>query len=422
MAERRTIGQILMNFGRITEEDVQSALDHQKENGGYFGEALLALGFVSQEELEWGLASQFDLPYVFPEADSIDPEAAALVSPEWALANLTLPIMKTRETLTVVVDSPIKTEQVDVLSAKTDLEIELALCSPDRIRELIREVYARQVAVDDEAAEAATPGTLGEVLSEIQEFRSSRFGVSTRGPRAWIWYQDEGKTLRRLLRGAWQTELDEALSPAPSEKLEDVDQAQWNAQLTVTGVTSQVECRYLSSSRGSELMIQPIQEYSRVGDRFPQPPAGIRSEIKILARSGSARFLVRATPHEVGQEILPHLPALLLDRELRALYVTDRDHVGLEEVFSLKLPDDDEEMKEKLEALRPFHFDVVTADISGSAAPWASDVLDIAASAFLLFEEEEDQRAVHEAGVKWEIEIERQEGDHLEWSLEPLNV
>lgn len=50
---------------------------------------------MSPEELEWGLASQFDLRYVCPEADSIDPEAAALVSPEWALAHLTLPILKT---------------------------------------------------------------------------------------------------------------------------------------------------------------------------------------------------------------------------------------------------------------------------------------------------------------------------------------
>ncbi len=38
------------------------------------------MGFVSQDELKWALASQFDLPYIFPESDSIDPEAAALVS------------------------------------------------------------------------------------------------------------------------------------------------------------------------------------------------------------------------------------------------------------------------------------------------------------------------------------------------------
>ena len=43
MAERRTIGQILMSFGRITEEDVERAIEYQREEGGYFGEALLAI-------------------------------------------------------------------------------------------------------------------------------------------------------------------------------------------------------------------------------------------------------------------------------------------------------------------------------------------------------------------------------------------
>ena len=77
MAERRTIGQILMGLGRITEDDCAKALEYQRDHGGYFGEALVACGLVSPEELEWGLASQFDLPYVFPDAESIDPEAAA---------------------------------------------------------------------------------------------------------------------------------------------------------------------------------------------------------------------------------------------------------------------------------------------------------------------------------------------------------
>jgi hypothetical protein len=57
MAERRTIGQILMSLGRISEEEVAQALEYQRDQGGYFGEALLACQIVSAEELEWGLAS-----------------------------------------------------------------------------------------------------------------------------------------------------------------------------------------------------------------------------------------------------------------------------------------------------------------------------------------------------------------------------
>ena len=32
-----------MSFGRISEEDVEKALAHQQETGGFFGESLLAL-------------------------------------------------------------------------------------------------------------------------------------------------------------------------------------------------------------------------------------------------------------------------------------------------------------------------------------------------------------------------------------------
>lgn len=138
MSERRTTGEVLTNVGRITEDDVTVALEHQREEGGYFGAALVACGFVTADELEWGLASQFDLPFVFPEADAVDPEAAALVSPEWALSNLTLPILRTGDSLQVIVESPMDTAVVDELREQTGLKIELSLASAATIRDLIR--------------------------------------------------------------------------------------------------------------------------------------------------------------------------------------------------------------------------------------------------------------------------------------------
>jgi len=121
MAERRTIGQILIDLGRLTEEDCARALEYQRDHGGHLGEALVVLGMVSRDELDWGIASQFDIPYIFPDADSIDPEAANLVTPEWALAHLTLPITRAGNTLTVVVESPTNTAAMDELRSPTRL-------------------------------------------------------------------------------------------------------------------------------------------------------------------------------------------------------------------------------------------------------------------------------------------------------------
>ena len=53
---------------------------------------------------------------------------------EWALANLTLPIVRTADTLTVIVESPIKTKAVEELRARTHLDIQLALASPSNSR------------------------------------------------------------------------------------------------------------------------------------------------------------------------------------------------------------------------------------------------------------------------------------------------
>jgi len=418
MAERRTIGQILMSFGRLTEDDCHRALEYQRDHGGYFGEALLALGFVSQDELDWGLASQFDLPYIFPDADSIDPEAAALVSPEWALAHLTLPIMKTDEALTVVVESPIKTDAVDELHARTDLRIELALASGPKIRELIRQVFARGTAA--EQTDRPTPIHLTEAFAEALECGAARFGVSTRGHRSWAWWDDTGTVRRRPLEGLWEAELEQLLEPPPQEHVGGKERAQWNGQLNREGMVTPVEIRYLADESGLEYLFRPVQERSILEDRFPLPSPGIMSEIRLLARSGAARFVVTTTPDDLGHEILPHLPILLLEPSWRSIYINASEQKAAGEAFSLRMPRDPERWASELETLRAFHFDVVTVDLTGNQDDWAGTALDVASVAFLLWPMQEDRRPAYDAGIRWELHIERVTGNELAWSLEPL--
>ena len=167
---------------------------------------------------------------MFPEADSIDPEAAALVTPEWALANLTLPIMKAGNILTVIVESPLKTTAVDELHARTDLNIELALAAPSKIRELVREVYARGSAVEEaqRPSSISLPAAIGLAL----ESHAGRFGISTRGHRSWMWWDDQGSIRRRPLEGVWEAELEQLVAPSPAEKVAGETRVMWEAELS----------------------------------------------------------------------------------------------------------------------------------------------------------------------------------------------
>lgn len=417
MAERRNIGEILKGFGRITQEDVTRAVRYQQQHGGYFGEALVALGLVSQDELDYGLASQFNLPYVFPDAESVDPDAASLVTPEWALAHLTLPIMATPDVVTVLVDSPMRSEAVEELHARTDKEIELALASASKIRELIRRVFARGAAQEGE--EPPVPARFQEVLALALKAGSSRFGISVRGHRAWAWYDDGGRIRRRPLDGLWMSELDSLVSPSPGEEIDSGDRRrEWQARINREGVVHRVTVRYMGDEQGEEYLFLPLREGSRLEERFDPPPRGIVSEVRMLARSGSARFIVTARPEALGHEILPHLPTLLLDPSWRGIHITEEGRSQAGDTFSVELPADDQEAwAAELAELRPFHFDVVTADLPVEEPGWIQPTLDVASVAFLLWRDDRDAELARDAGVRWELEIETREDGDLHWTL-----
>ena len=46
------IGDILVAKGLVTRDQVEAALEHQKENGGRVGSSLVTLGALTQEQLD----------------------------------------------------------------------------------------------------------------------------------------------------------------------------------------------------------------------------------------------------------------------------------------------------------------------------------------------------------------------------------
>jgi type IV pilus assembly protein PilB len=417
MAERRTIGQILMSFGRITDDDVEKALEYQRKNGGYFGQALMALGYVSPEELEWGLAAQFDLPYVFPEVEAIDLEAAALVSADWALTHLTLPIMRTADALTVIVDSPIKTEAVDQLQARTERRIELALAPASKIRELIQQVYGDERLTDDAPRSVAT---LGDVLGGALEAGAERFGISVRGAWAHGWYSDRGTMRRMALTGGWAEALEEIVTPSPRDQVGGATHRVWEAQLAWEGIASAVEVHYLANDGGVEYLFRPEKVQARLLERFPPPPPGVVSEVRLLAQSGSARFAVTGQPDTLVSAIFPYLPALLFQESWRSVHLAAAGSETPDDVFSLRLDPASPDAASTVDEVRGFHFDAATLSLPGNPKDWASSLIDVAATTFVRWEGLTDRSVAAGQGIRWELKIESPADGHVEWSLSPL--
>ena len=66
----RLIGAILADEGKLTQTEIDRVLRLQRDVGIRFGEAAVQLGFISDNDVRFALAKQFDFPLLVPDVDS----------------------------------------------------------------------------------------------------------------------------------------------------------------------------------------------------------------------------------------------------------------------------------------------------------------------------------------------------------------
>src|SRR5947208_15912988 len=94
VASSERLGDLLVREGLITREQLEKALQEQKQNGTRVGYNLVKLGFVQETELTKMLARQFKMPAVDLSRFEVDPKIVNLIPGDIAIKNLDLPIKR----------------------------------------------------------------------------------------------------------------------------------------------------------------------------------------------------------------------------------------------------------------------------------------------------------------------------------------
>ena len=77
----RSIGAILRETINLTDDQVEEILTYMRERGGRFGDAAVALGLASADDILLALAQQFHYPYAPEDRRKLNPELVALNQP-----------------------------------------------------------------------------------------------------------------------------------------------------------------------------------------------------------------------------------------------------------------------------------------------------------------------------------------------------
>jgi protein-tyrosine kinase len=77
----RSIGAILVEEGKLTAAEVERVLERQHREKIRFGEAAVRLGYVSEDDVRFALALQYDMPHFTPAAEGPSRELVAAFAP-----------------------------------------------------------------------------------------------------------------------------------------------------------------------------------------------------------------------------------------------------------------------------------------------------------------------------------------------------
>jgi len=145
MATRpRILGQLLVEGGRISVEELDRALGGERRRGERIGETLVRTGRASPDDVARALSVQLGLPYAAPPLAPAR-DALQLVRPELAKAHLLLPLTVTTRTLHAAMADPLDLQAVDDLQFQTGRRVQALVASPDAVLEGIEAHYGGEL-------------------------------------------------------------------------------------------------------------------------------------------------------------------------------------------------------------------------------------------------------------------------------------
>ncbi len=141
MQQRKRIGEILIEAGRITQEQLEKALAMQKRSGVRLGKILVEMGAITETGLLRVLERSMGIPLIDLSAIQPDKEAVRLVPMSLAERHVVIPIRKKGNRLTVAMLDPTNFFAIDDLRMVTQSEIEPVLAVEADIQRAIDQYY-----------------------------------------------------------------------------------------------------------------------------------------------------------------------------------------------------------------------------------------------------------------------------------------
>jgi len=150
---RKLLGDLLLEAGVITEDQLREALERQWSQGGRILSILVELGFISETKLKEFLTKKLKLPLLDPFVTNIEKDTLKLIPTETVYKLRVIPIRlekKLGRKILILATSDPDIEIADAVSFITGLDVQLGFASEPDIEKALKQYYGIEKGISED--------------------------------------------------------------------------------------------------------------------------------------------------------------------------------------------------------------------------------------------------------------------------------
>ena len=141
MSVPQRLGDVLVQRGLITREQLDEALSRQRMGGRRLGELLLSMGAITQEQLSWALSEALHIPFVELSDEVVDLEVARTLPESVLRRHEAVPVLRVGDDLTVLLADPTNRQAAVELEALSGSHVTVALAARESVLHFIDRAF-----------------------------------------------------------------------------------------------------------------------------------------------------------------------------------------------------------------------------------------------------------------------------------------
>ncbi len=173
---RKLLGDLLLEAGVITEDQLREAHERQWSQGGRILSLLVELGFISETKLKDFLTKKLKLPLLNPLTPQIEEDTLKLIPAETAYKLKVIPVRVEKNLgrkILILATSDPDIEIADAVSFITGLDVKLGFASETDIETALKQYYSIEKGISDDKR----PNKISEKVTyytPLEEFEKSQ--------------------------------------------------------------------------------------------------------------------------------------------------------------------------------------------------------------------------------------------------------